>query len=146
MRSIMKNKCFILAVFLLLAGSVFTGCESNRENAKEDVKQANQSMIEAQAQFEKEWQQFKNQAELKIDANKKKIDDFNVAMKTTSEKFKTKYENKVLTLEQNNIELKKKLNDYKYEGKDSWENFKQKFNNDMDSIGTAITDLFKEKN
>jgi protein subunit release factor B len=142
----MKNKCFILAVFLLLAGSVFTGCESNRENAKEDVKQANQSMIEAQAQFEKEWQQFKNQAELKIDANKKKIDDFNVAMKTTSEKFKTKYENKVLTLEQNNIELKKKLNDYKYEGKDSWENFKQKFNNDMDSIGTAITDLFKEKN
>ena len=146
MRSIMKNKCFILAVFLLLAGSVFTGCESNRENAKEDVKQANQSMIEAQAQFEKEWQQFKNQAELKIDANKKKIDDFNVAMKTTSEKFKTKYENKVLTLEQNNIELKKKLNDYKYEGKDSWENFKQKFNNDMDSIETAISGLFKEKN
>jgi hypothetical protein len=142
----MKNKCFILAVFLLLAGSVFTGCESNRENAKEDVKQANQSMIEAQAQFEKEWQQFKNDAEFKIEANQKKIDDFNVAMKTTSEKFKAKYENKVLTLEQNNIGLKKKINAYQYEGKDSWENFKQKFNNDMDSIETAISGLFKEKN
>lgn len=141
----MKNKYFVSAVFLLLAGSVFTGCENNREDAKEDVKQANQAMIEEQAQFEKEWQQFKNDAELKIEANQKKIDDFNMAMKATSEKFKEKFENEVLTLEQNNIELKKKLNDYKYEGKDNWENFKQKFNNDMDSIGNAITGLFKEK-
>jgi hypothetical protein len=102
-------------------------------------------MIEAQAQFEKEWQQFKNDAELKIEANQKKIDDFKVAMKTTTKKFKAKYENEVLTLEQNNIELKKKLNDYKYEGKDNWENFKQEFSNDIDSIGNAITGLFTEK-
>jgi len=142
----MKNKYFILAVFLLIAGSVFSGCENNREDAKEDVKQANQAMIETQAQFEKEWQQFKNEAELKIEANQKKIDDFKVAMKTTTEKFKAKYENEVLTLEQKNIELKKNLNNYKYEGKDNWENFKQKFNNDMDSIGNAITGLFTEKN
>ena len=141
----MKFKYFILAVFLLIAGSVFSGCENNREDAKEDVKQANQAMIETQAQFEKEWQQFKNEAELKIEANQKKIDDFKVAMKTTTEKFKAKYENEVLTLEQKNIELKKNLNDYKYEGKDNWENFKQKFNNDMDGIGNAITGLFKEK-
>jgi len=141
----MKYKYFILAVFLLIAGSVFSGCENNREDAKEDVKQANQAMIETQAQFEKEWQQFKNEAELKIEANQKKIDDFKVAMKTTTEKFKAKYENEVLTLEQKNIELKKNLNDYKYEGKDNWENFKQKFNNDMDGIGNAITGLFKEK-
>ena len=142
----MKYKYFILAVFLLIAGSVFSGCENNREDAKEDVKQANQAMIETQAQFEKEWQQFKNEAELKIEANQKKIDDFKVAMKTTTEKFKAKYENEVLTLEQKNIELKKNLNNYKYEGKDNWENFKQKFNNDMDSIGNAITGLFTEKN
>ena len=141
----MKFKYFILAVFLLIAGSVFSGCENNREDAKEDVKQANQAMIETQAQFEKEWQQFKNEAELKIEANQKKIDDFKVAMKTTTEKFKAKYENEVLTLEQKNIELKKNLNNYKYEGKDNWENFKQKFNNDMDGIGNAITGLFKEK-
>ena len=142
----MKYKYFILAVFLIIAGSVFSGCENNREDAKEDVKQANQAMIETQAQFEKEWQQFKNEAELKIEANQKKIDDFKVAMKTTTEKFKAKYENEVLTLEQKNIELKKNLNNYKYEGKDNWENFKQKFNNDMDSIGNAITGLFTEKN
>jgi hypothetical protein len=141
----MKNKYFVLTVFLLFAGSVFSGCEHNQEDAKEDVKQANQAMIEAQTQFEKEWQQFKNDAELIIEANQKKINDFNTAMKATSENFKDKYENQVLTLEQNNIELQKKLNDYKYEGKDNWEKFKLKFNNDMDSIEIAITGLFKGK-
>ena len=141
----MKYNYFVLTVFLLFAGLVFTGCENNQENAKEDVKQANQAMIEEQTQFEKEWKQFKNDAELKIEANQEKINDFNTAMKATSENFKDKYENQVLTLEQNNIELQKKLNDYKYEGKDNWEKFKLKFNDDIKSVEIAITGLFKEK-
>ncbi|MFZ2322861.1 MAG: hypothetical protein WAV89_04090, partial [Ignavibacteriaceae bacterium] len=105
----MKNKHFILAGALLMACSLFTGC-NNRENTKDNVEQANQDMIDAQVQFEKEWGQFKSDAELKINTNQQKIDDFKAAMKTTSTKFKAKYENEVLTLEQKNIELKKKLN------------------------------------
>jgi len=142
----MKNKYFVLAVLLMISGVLLTGCEKTRENAKEKVKQANQDMADAQAQYEKEWQQFKSDAEVKINANQKNIDDFKTAMKTTSKKFKAKYENQVLTLEQKNIELQKKLNDYKYEGKDSWEQFKQKFNNDIDSVGNAIKGLFEKKN
>ena len=139
----MKNKHFILAAILLIAGALLTGCDNSRE--KEKVKQANQEMVDAQAQYEKEWQQFKSDIELKINANQKNIDDFKTAMKKTSKKFKAKYENQVLTLEQKNIELKKKLNDYKYEGKDNWEQFKQKFNNDIDSVGSAIKGLFEKK-
>ena len=126
----MKNKYFILAAIVLIAGSVFTGCNVNREkkveDAKEDVEKANQDMNDAQAQFEKEWQQFKSDAELKINANQQKIDDFKVAMKTTSAKFKAKYENEVVTLEQKNIELKKKLNEFKYEGKKIGKNSKKR--------------------
>jgi len=66
-------------------------------------------------------------------------------MKTTSAKFKAKYENEVLTLEQKNIELKKKLNEYKYERKDDWEKFKKELNNDMDSVGNALKDIFEKK-
>ena len=139
----MKNKHFILAAILLIAGALLIGCDNSRE--KEKVKQANQDMVDAQAQYEKEWQQFKSDIELKINANQKNIDDFKTAMKKTSKKFKAKYENQVLTLEQKNIELKKKLNDYKYEGKDNWEQFKQKFNNDIDSVGSAIKGLFEKK-
>ncbi len=141
----MKNKYFLFAVLLLIAGALLTGCEKTSENAKEKVSQANQDMADAQAQYEKEWQQFKSDTELKINANQKNIDDFKTAMKKTNKKFRAKYENQVLTLEQKNIELKKKLNDYKYEGKDNWEQFKQKFNNDIDSVGNAIKGLFEKK-
>jgi len=142
----MKNKYFVFAVILLITGSVFVGCNNDRDKDKENVEKANQDMIDAQVQFEKEWQQFKSDAELKIDANQNKIDDFKVAMKTTSTKFRAKYENEVLTLEQKNIELKKKLNEFKYERKENWEEFKKEFNNDMDSVGNALKDIFEKKN
>jgi len=102
-------------------------------------------MIEAQAHFEKEWLQFKTDAELKINTNQKQIDDLKAAMKTTSAKFKAKYQNQVLTLEQKNIELNKQLNDYKYKGIDNWEQFKKDFNNEVDTVVVAIDDIFKNK-
>ncbi|MBE0572960.1 MAG: hypothetical protein IH618_15565 [Ignavibacteriaceae bacterium] len=141
----MKNKYFILAISLLMAGAVFTGCENNKDTAKEEVEKANQEMINAQTQFEKEWQQFKSDAVLKIDANQKQIDDLKAAMKTTSTKFKAKYENQVLTLEQKNIELKKNLNNYKYAGKENWEEFKNNFNSEVDTVVVALNDIFKNK-
>jgi len=141
----MKNKYFVVAVILLIAGSAFTGCNNTREKAKDNVEKANQDMIDEQAQFEKEWQQFKSDAESKINTNQQKIDDFKVAMKTTSAKFKAKYENEVLTLEQKNIELKKKLNDFKYERKENWEEFKKAFISDMDVVGNALNDIFTKK-
>jgi F0F1-type ATP synthase membrane subunit b/b' len=124
----MKNKYFIAAVILFMAGSVFTGCNNNRdkvENAEENVKKANQELIDAKAQYEKEWQQFNTDAELKISANEKKISDFKALIKTASGKSKAKYEKEVLELEQKNVELRKNLSEYKYEGKDSWETFKK---------------------
>ena len=140
----MKNKYCILAVILLIAGSVFTGCD-NRDNAKEDVEKANQEMIDTQAEFEKEWQQFKSDTESKIDANQKQINNLKAAMKETTARFKAKYENQILTLEQKNIELKKKINEYRYEGEDNWEKFKAEFNQEVDSVVTALNDIFTDK-
>lgn len=142
---IMKNKYFLLIAIFLFVGIIKTGCDSNNESEKEKVEQANQDLIDAQAQYDKEWQQFKSDTELKINTNQQKIDDFKKAMKTTSKNFNPKYENEVLSLEQKNIELQKKLNDYKYEGKNSWEKFKQEFNNDIDSVGYELKGLFDKK-
>jgi hypothetical protein len=61
----MKNYYFILAVILLIAGIFFTGCD----NTRDDVKDANQDMIDAQNQFEKEWLEFKRDAEVRINDN-----------------------------------------------------------------------------
>jgi hypothetical protein len=145
----MKNKYFIAAVILLIAGSVFTGCNNNREkveNAEDNVKKANQELIDAKAQYEKEWTQFKTDAELKISANEKKISDFKALIKTASGKSKAKYEKEVIVLEQKNVELRKRLNEYKYEGKDSWETFKKDFNDGLDYIGNTLNDIFTKKN
>jgi outer membrane murein-binding lipoprotein Lpp len=97
----MRNKYFILAIFLLIAGSVFTGCENNREkveDAKDKVSDAKQDLQDAQAKYEMEWNQFKSDAELKINANEKKISDFRTDMKTASGKFRAKYENDIAVL------------------------------------------------
>ena len=145
----MKNNHIILIVLLSILGILLMGCDVNREkkveDAKENVNQANQDLKEAQAQYEMEWQQFKSDAEFKIDANQKSIDEFKAEMKTASKKFRDKYEKEVLTLEQKNAELRKSITEYKYEGKDNWEEFKRDFNNNMNVIGNAIKDLFSKK-
>jgi hypothetical protein len=66
-------------------------------------------------------------------------------MKSTTARFKAKYENEVLTLEQNNIELRKKLNEYKYEGKNNWDVFKREFNREVDKVVDALNDIFSRK-
>jgi len=145
----MKNKNFILIVLLSISVIALISCNVDREgkveDAKENVMEANQDLKEAQALYEKEWQQFKIEAELKIDANQKSIDELKAEIKTASSKFKAKYEKEVLALEQKNAELRKSINEYKYEGKDKWEEFKKEFNRDVDVVGNAIKDLFSKK-
>jgi len=148
-RRVMKNKYFILTVIGLIAGAVLTSCsvskEKTLEDSKENVKQADQDLKVAQAQYDKEWQQFKSDAEVKINDNETSIDKFKVKIKSASTDFKAKYEKEVVVLEQRNIELKKKISEYKFEGKDKWEQFKRGFNQDMDIVGKAIKDLFTKK-
>lgn len=145
----MKNKYFIFTLLLSIAGIVVVSCNVDREgkveDAKENVIEANQDLKEAQALYEKEWQQFKTDAELKIDANQKNIDELKTEIKTASSKFKAKYEKEVFALEQKNAELRISINEYKYEGKDKWEEYKRDFNNNMDVIAGRLKDFFSEK-
>ena len=145
----MKTKYFILTAIVLINGLLLTGInfaqETKVETAKEKVKQAKLELNDAQTQSDKEWHQFKANAELKIDNNEKSIAEFKVKIKTADEKFKIKYDKKVDSLEQRNSELKKKISEYKYEGKDQWVIFKRGFNHDLKVVGKAIKDLFSKK-
>ena len=145
----MKTKYFILMTIVLISGLLLTGIsfaqETKVEAAKEKVKVAKQELKDAQAESDKEYRQFKAYAELKISDNEKSIAELKVKIKTADEKFKIKYDKKVVKLEQRNIELKKKISDYKYEGRDQWVIFKRGFNRDLKSVGKAIKDLFAHK-
>jgi len=145
----MKNKYFILSALVLIAGSVVTGYNINREkkteNANANVQQTNQVLENTQTGFDKDWKNFKVDAKLKIKANEESIAEFKVKMKKEGKIFKAKYKKEVAVLEQKNVELKNKLREYKYEGKDKWEEFKIGFNHDMDAVGNSIKDLFVKK-
>ena len=145
----MKIKYFILIVISLLAGLVLTSCKINQENkvadAKENVKQAKQELKDVQSENDKEWAEFKKEAELKIKSNESRIDEFKAETKKVSNKLKNKYDQEVVVLEQKNIELKRRLSEYKYEGKDKWQQFKLALNDDIEVVGNSIKDLFARK-
>ena len=145
----MKNIYIIFAVIGFFAGAVLTSCNIDREKKVEDAKekahQANKELKDAQAKYDKEWQQFKSDAEFRIRTNENRINEFKTEIQTASGTFKTKYQKEVFSLEQKNIELKTKIREYKYEGKDKWEEFKKGFNHDMDVVGETLHDLFSKK-
>ena len=145
----MKKTYIIFAVIGFLAGAVLTSCNIDREKkveeAAENAQKANRELKEAQAKYEREWHQFKSDAEFKIRTNENRIEEFKAELKTANGKFKAKYEKEVVSLEQKNIELKTKILEYKYEGKDKWEEFKKGFNHDLDVVGETLHDLFSKK-
>ena len=141
----MKNKYFILSALVLVAGSVISGYNINGEKRVENANQTNQVLKNTKTGFDKDWKNFKVDANLKIKANEKSIAEFKVKMKKEGKIFKAKYKKDVAVLEQKNIELKNKLREYKYEGDDKWEEFKIGFNRDMDAIGNSIKDFFTKK-
>jgi hypothetical protein len=142
----MKTNYFILAALMLVAVTLFIGCDYSREkkveNAKENAQQADYELEKAQIEYEKEWQQFKTDAEFRIRTNENRIAEFKNQIKTAKGEFKAKYEREVSLLEEKNIELKKKLSEYKYEGKAGWTEFKEGVNRDLDAVGTALNDFF----
>ena len=115
------------------------------KNYQDKDKQASQGVKKEKSKFDKEWKEFKVNAEVKINANQKRIDEFKVKIKTASKEVKAKYDKEITVLEQKNIELKKKISEYTYEGKDKWEEFKKGFNHDMDAVGKALKDFFAKK-
>ncbi|MDP1993720.1 MAG: hypothetical protein Q8K40_00600, partial [Ignavibacteria bacterium] len=112
----MKTHYFILSALMIIAASLLTGCDYSREkkveDAKENAQQANYELKEAQAEYEKEWQQFQKDAEFKIRSNENRINEFKTEIQTARGKFKAKYEKEVVRLEERNIELKKKISEY----------------------------------
>lgn len=139
----MGKRSLIIASMMLITLFILTGCD-NRDT-KESVEEVNQSMLDKQAQQEKSWQEFKISTDKKINDNQKIIDDFKIAMKSTSRKFKATYANRVLTLEQQNIELKKRMNEYQYTGNENWEDFKNGISNEIAVVEKELKEIF-EKN
>ena len=143
----MKIKYVILSAFVLFALSVVAGNNIIREKKVEDANanRTNQVLKNTKTGFDKDWKNFKVDANLKIKANEKSIAEFKFKIKKEDKVLKAKYNKEVSVLEQKNVELKKKLREYKYESEDKWEEFKAGFNHDLDVVGNSIKNFFTTK-
>lgn len=148
----MKKLIYSLGVSsLLLAGTIFSGCNSpsNRtEEAKEDVNDAQQELNEAredeiQQQMSatpEEWAVYKTETELKIKENEVRIAELELKMTKPGVTPDSLRRNRINALVEKNNDLKAKLRDYESNRSD-WESFKREFNHDMDELGKAIKDV-----
>ena len=148
----MKKMIFILAVTTIMAGTIFTGCQSSTQKqqaAQDKVQDSRQDLNAAQknanevaqkAATAEEWKTFKSESELKIKDNEIRINELTVRMKKPGESFDALYEKKITNLGQQNKDLKARLEAYE-KSQSNWESFKREFNHDMDAIGQALKDL-----
>jgi flagellar biosynthesis GTPase FlhF len=148
----MKKSTYNLAITMLIAGSVFTSCESQAQKDEKEKnrieteqKELNERKIEVNAAAQKvadaeEWKQFKAASELKIKENEIRIDELKLKKSKPGKMLDELYQNRIEALVTRNKELKERI--YSYEKNQSdWEVFKSEFNHDMDELGKALKDF-----
>jgi chromosome segregation ATPase len=147
----MKRTIFSLAATIVLAGTIFSSCQSSAtkiENAQDKLQNAKTETKEAQVELNQvrkdsitEYQQFKKESEEKIKANDKSIAEFKAKLTTMKKESRQHYEKLIADLEQKNSDMKKKLESFKDTGQENWASFRKEFNHDMDELGKALKDL-----
>jgi TRAP-type mannitol/chloroaromatic compound transport system substrate-binding protein len=137
----MKQKIYVLALTMFIAGILFTACNSSDKKSanKQDTltveqKTIKQSMRDSVVQLEKRTEEI-------VNANEKNISDLKDKLANQNMEVKTKYEKKLEELDQKNSDLKIKLEEYKEDGTDKFEKFKTEYLNEIDEIGKSIKDL-----
>ena len=116
---------FILVVTTLMAGTIFTGCQSlaqKQKAAQDKVQDARQDLnaarknaneVAQKAATAEEWKTFnKSNFELKIEANEMRITKLNVKIRKPAELFDAFYLQKIANLEKENRFLKSRLDAY----------------------------------
>lgn len=151
----MKTKILTIATLGFFAGTLFISCDKHNkvESAKEevraereDVRDAQEDLQKAENEYSMEVSNFKKDAEVKIEENKKTIKELKEkrSMKKTARE-KDMYDERIAELERRNDVLRDKLRDYKEEKRsEKWESFKREFNSDMNSLGASIKNAFTD--
>jgi chromosome segregation ATPase len=130
---------------MLIAGSVFTGCNSPAQNENAAQQDLNEAQNEANEDAQKvataeEWAAFKIEANAKIQDNEVRIADLTVRLNKPGKILDPIYKKRIETLEEQNRDLKARLDVYEKNNSD-WETFKREFNHDMDELGKALKDF-----
>ena len=140
------NLKYLCAIMIVASWSMIACKDSSEkkvESAREDVNEAKQDLREAQNNYSAEWQKFHDDARLRIQENNNKIAEYRVKIKNEKQDARERHEKRIAELETKNHDLEVKIDTYKDDGS-NWDSFKREFNHDMDELGHAIGDVFKD--
>ena len=155
----MKKQIFILAITIVVAGTLITGCQSsaskveeaqakvNEAQGKADVAQgkadiANQALDQA---IKDSVIQFKKEAEARIVVQEKGIVDLRAKIAKQNNEDKVIYEQRLAVMEQQNRDMRRNLAEFNETRKDDWISFRNKFNHDMEAHAKAFRDFWTRR-
>ena len=162
----MKTKILSFTVIVFMVGSILTSCgNQSKQDAKEvkqdakelskDLKQGEKdSSQEIKTAVQSDWNTFKTSSEKAIENTDKEIKVLRAKIAKANKNEKEKLTKALNKLEEKNKELKEKLAqrgkefkedviDFNESAKANEEKFEREFTHDMDELGTALKDLFK---
>lgn len=144
----MKNAFGVATLVASMAGMLLAGCDKTADQkvdaARMRAAETTQELKEARDSYRADWQSFKRETELVIDANERAIDSLKTQIAKAGKKAKGEYAKDLAVLEQKNMQLKKKLADYSDQGETAWETFKTDVKHELDGIGDTMRDLYKK--
>ncbi len=133
-------KLRLTSAVILLSGVLMAGCstspEQKLENAKDNAEEANDAYLE-------EIENYKTEKWEIIRANETALEEMRALPEEEASEISEDYDAMVADLEERNEALKIQLKEYEDEGESNWKKFKKEFSHDMDELGTAIADVFK---
>ncbi|SDS24570.1 hypothetical protein SAMN05216503_2440 [Polaribacter sp. KT25b] len=162
----MKTNILSLTIMIFMAGTLLTSCgqasKKDANSVKEDVKELNKDLVkgakdtnvEIKTAVKANWEQFKTSSDLAIENTEKQIEVLRTKIANANKSEKEKLTKALDKLEQKNKELKEKLAkrgkefkenmiDFNESAKENEQKFEREFTHDMNELGAALKDLFK---
>jgi len=143
-----KMKTFILKMVLIAStiGFFMTSC-SNSPTAKEsNLEQAKQDVIDAQAELDQaendsisNFNTYKESIQLKLVENQELISDLKMKISSKAKVERDIDQVEINKLESRNAELKLKIENYELGPEQRWALFKVDLNNELDELGKSIS-------
>lgn len=143
-------KTYILKTILTtsIIGLFMTSCNNSPTAKEEDVKEATQDLIDAEADLDQaeydsisDFNTFKESIQLKLVENQKVIDDLKLKITSKGKVERDIDEVEINKLEKRNTDLRLKIENYEQGPSQKWELFKVDFNNELDDLGKSISEM-----
>lgn len=145
----MKKIVYLFSTIMLTGSVSLLSCNNTADTTDNDDKkdtviiEDKDNTVNERVATAEEWAEFKREAEEKIDANEKRITELREKRKKAGKVMDKVYEERIEALQERNRNLRLKITNYET-NKTDWDKFKEEVNHDLDELGKAIGDIFKD--